>query len=82
MDTVKELAGPIITLIGTGAGVAKGFLDKPKMPKLDIPEPKETPTMPAPDDKAARAAGLKAIAQRASQKGRQSTNLYEKDTLG
>jgi hypothetical protein len=82
MDVVKEFAGPVVTLLSAGAGVAKSFMDKPSMPKLDGPAPVKTPVMPARDDATARSAALKAIAKRSSQHGRNSTKLYEHETLG
>lgn len=81
MDTVKAFAGPITTLIGAAAPVAASFINKPTMPNIKSPTPVATPTMPSPDDDAARAASLKAVAARASSHGRSSTNLYEKEHL-
>lgn len=84
MDFVDKIAGPAISLIGSVAPVAASLFQKqPKMPSVKTPTPVPLPTMPTKDDNAARAAKFKTIATRASQHGRSSTNLYDKqETLG
>lgn len=82
MDAVKSFAGPVATLIGGIAPVATSLIHPNKMPKVEQPKPVATPTMPTPDDASAKQASLMAVAKRASQHGRTSTNLYEKESLG
>lgn len=78
MDGISNWIGPAVTLISTIGGVANGFINKPKMGKVDTPTLKPTPTMPDPDDRASRAAGMREIAKLATQHGKKSTDLYEK----
>jgi hypothetical protein len=83
-DSVTKLIGPAITLIGAAAPVVQSLTSKtPSMPTFKAPTPVATPTMPTPDDDAAKAAKLREIAKRSSSSGRSSTNLYDKqETLG
>lgn len=73
-DIAKAIA-PVATVVSS----IGGFLNKPaKAPDLKLPVAAPTQVMPTPDDASAKAAALKAIALRASQHGRQSTDLTNK----
>lgn len=77
-DIVK-IAAPVATIVGSTLPM---FSKTPKMPSMKTPAIAPTPTMPTPNDASAKAAALKAIATRASQHGRQSTDLTNRETLG
>lgn len=84
MDSIAPFIGPAATVLSAAAPIASSLLSKaPKAPNIKIPTLAPTPVMPTTDDASAQAASMKAIALRASQHGRNSTNLYEKsDKLG